>query len=200
MTKSKLKTRIKNFVKNELSDYGFSLVVPMTAERTVDGMIQGINFQSGTSYLTGKYTMNIYWRFKYFEKDYISLDGTRRIGELIDGKDLWLTFEGELLEEDFQKAKELVLKGAIPYLEEYASLRKLLESVENGNISKSNAFGVDVGWQCFNAGFSYAAIGQAREALQELIELVEFHSDRPVDWVQERKAVAQNKINELKGK
>lgn len=200
MSKSKLKTRIKRFVKSELCDYGFSLVKPTTIERSVDGMIQGINFQSGTSYLTGKYTMNIYWRFNYHERDYIAFDGCQRIGQLTEGKDLWLTFEGELFEDDFLKAKGLILEKAIPYLDENSSLSKLLDGIEIGRITKSDAFGPDVGWQYFNAGFSFAAVGRKNEALRELEELVASHSQSPLSFVQDRKKLAQNQMIELTAK
>ena len=58
MSDAKLKTRIKNLVKNSLSEIGFGLIKPRIIEREVDGLIQGVEFQPGTGHLSGKYTFN----------------------------------------------------------------------------------------------------------------------------------------------
>lgn len=197
MTKSKLKTRIKNFTKNDLSQHGFSLNTPTTIERKVPGFIQGISFQLGTSYLKGKYTLNIYHRFEYHKRDYIAFDGSIRIGQLMGEGDKWFTFEGEQLESELLLVKNEIYNVVLPYHDKFSSLEKLIHSYENNEISKRRAFGEDVGWQSFNAGFSYAALGRKKEAILELNDVIHNHSSKPVEFIQQRKIYAEKKLNDV---
>lgn len=197
MSDAKLKTRIKNLVKDTLFEYGFSLVKPRLIERQVDGLIQGVDFQPGSGHLSGKYTLNVYWRFDYIEKDHISFDANRRIGDLANTNDLWLSREAENLESDFEKVKSYFYETILPYFEKYSSIQRLVEAYDRGEISKQHAFGTDLGWQCFNSGFSYAAINNKNLAIIELREVINKHSSNPYDWVQKRKKIAHNKLTEL---
>ena len=112
-------------------------------------------------------------------------------------KDTWFSRENEQLDIDFEKVRNIFRDIIIPFFEKYSSLGKLVDNYSSGSISKQNAFGLDVGWQCFNAGFSYAALNKNDEAMRELKELIREHSEEEYDWVQERKNYAQKKLSEL---
>ena len=198
MSIAKLKTRIKNLVKKSLFVLGFKLIKPRILEREIGGLKQGVEFQPGTGHLDGQYTLNVYWRFNYIPKDYISFDANRRIGELMSKKDTWFSHGEDKLETDFAEVTRIFDEIIIPYFEEYSSLEKLVDNYSTGKISKQHAFGLDHGWQCFNAGFTYAALNNKDKAIKELNELINKHSIEDYDWVKERKILAQQKLSELK--
>ncbi len=198
MSDARLKTKIRNLVKNSLGESGFKLLKPRIVERDVDGMKQGVEFQPGTGHLRGRYTLNVYWRFNYLPKDHLAFDSSRRIGELTADRDTWFSRESDGLDADFDRVVGLFETVIIPYLDRYSSLEMLIDAYLNGAITKAQAFGHDPGWQCFNAGFSLAALNKTTRAVAELKELIERHSSDDRDWVLERKIRARDMLAQLR--
>jgi tetratricopeptide (TPR) repeat protein len=196
MSNAKLKTQIKRLVKEQLSQEGFSLSRLRIPERTTAELRQGIEFQPGTGHLSGQYTLNVYWSFRFFENDG-AMDGCRRIGDLLGCGDTWFSREDDKLDSEFVKVTQLIMDHAVPYLNAHNTIQKIIAAHENEDLSTAEAFGEDVGWQQFNLGFCYDHLGQNEEALAHLSRVIEEHSDEDYEWVQERKQMALNRVTRI---
>ncbi len=185
---------IKALIKSKLAILGFGAIGSSTVERDIDGLLQGLNFQSGNGWLASKFTVNVYWRFE--KKENMTFDGGKRIGFLCNGSDMWFSKDAENIESEFHALEHAIDKYVIPYLEQYNSLEKLISSYNDGTLSRAEAFGADPGWQLYNLGLAYLNIGEYTDALREFTELTKFPT-RNIEYEVNRKKKAQAYIKKI---
>ena len=197
MSDARLKTKIRNLVRENLASLGFILARPRMPQRQCPGLRQSLEFQPGTGHLAGSYTINVCWSFLIAPRDWEALDGYRRIGELAGQGDTWYSREPNRFEEDFARATTLVLNVAVPYLERYSNVNAIVTAYEEGTLSRSHAFGPDRGWQSFNLGYCYSYLGRTAPAISNLRAVIEEHSSEPYDFIQVRTHLAKEEILSL---
>jgi hypothetical protein len=163
MSDKDLKIKIQAFFKASLEAKDFVLKHARQPERMLSGLRQGIETQIGTGHLDGQYTLNVYWSFMTVLDEGVSMDVCKRIDKLSDQRKSWfkrLTVQfarqqrwfsrknGDI-ESDFSKVQELILHAAIPFLDRYDTIEKILKAHANKEINAVDAFGEDVAGSTF---------------------------------------------------
>jgi hypothetical protein len=190
LSDAKLKAKIKKLFKEYLEPIGFTLNRARIPERKLIGMRQGIEFQPGTGYLNGKYILNVYWSYTHNLDQGYEFSASKRFGRCLTSQDNWFSHEEADLETEFELAEELVVKTIIPYLENYNTISKIIEFNTNGEITDTEAFGLDAGWRHYNQGFCHFMVNDKDKATYHFNEVISKHSDHPYEWVQKRKLSA----------
>jgi hypothetical protein len=193
---SHLKTRVKRLAR-EFAASNFTLKLGRILERDSPGLRQGLEFQPGTRRLADRFTVNVFWTFTIADPDASGFAGARRIGDFVAGTDMWFSSEPAQIDSDFAKVRDLLERYALPYLDEFSSVKAIVSGYERGHISCRDAFGADRGWQRFNLGFCYSFLGRSAPAITNLRAVVEEYSAEPWEWVQSRKARAEAEIARL---
>ena len=197
MSASQLKSLVKRIFTSPLQPHGFILATPRVCEREGAGLWQGIEFQSGRSYLAGRYTLNIYWRFnRALCRDGI-YDACLRIGELYGETDDWFSLEPDGCEQHAQAVERLITVWALPYLSKYDNVAKILADSESGALNELRAFGPDEGWRLFNKGFCYAFVGDKQKARSYYQEVVDRDSKENLSWIVLRRSEALRELAKL---
>jgi hypothetical protein len=203
MSEANLAPLIERLHANHLEAKGFALYPEQQIlERRFDGLRQGIAFQTGFSSLEGKYTLNVYWSFldpldKGIEEDGTSMSAAIRIRTLAGRKDCWFAHEGRWVKWQFRTATKLIIRYALPYLDRYDSIANIVQGCSAGGLAENEAFGEDAGWRHYHQGFCYSMLGDVPTAIQHFSTVVESHSERPLEWVQQRKESAIEQLQLL---
>jgi len=196
MSDSKLKTHIKRFYRNQMEPKGYVLKKARLPERFLDGLRQGIEFQPGSGHLAGQFTLNIFWSFTHPLDDGSSMSGAWRIGQILGQGDTWYPCEGDVLNAGFSAVSTALVNSALPFLDAYSTIQKIVEDTNSGKLDSGKAFGLDPGWNSFNQGYCHRFLGNRQEAIKHFQDVVEKHSDRPYDWVAQRRGAS---LAELQG-
>jgi hypothetical protein len=197
MSDSKLKSRIRKFFHDELEPKGFVLKKPRIPERFLAGLRQGIEFQPGSGHLDRRFTLNIFWSFQHALDEGIAMHGTCRIGHITGNSDTWFSREDDKLGSEFEDAKSALVRVALPYLDKYSSIDRIVSGAASGEISLQQAFGGDAGWRHFNQGYCYAFLGKRKDAIDHYTQVIANHSDRPYAWVRKRREQAIYELGQL---
>jgi hypothetical protein len=112
------------------------------------------------------------------------MDYCQRIGHFDCGRDEWFEIADE---QSWTKVGNLIVNYVEPFLLKHDTIEKIIASFENGSVPPETLFGVDKGWRAFNIGYCYLWIGRKDSAIEFLREVVDKYSQRPFDWVQNRK-------------
>lgn len=200
MSDAKLKTKIKKLFREQLEPIGFTLNRARIPERKLIGIRQGIEFQPGTGHLNGKYILNVYWSYTHDLDEGFEFSALKRFGRHSTSQDNWFSREEADLEAEFEIVEALIVKTIIPYLENYNTISKIIESNGNGKLSDTEAFGLDVGWRHYNQGFCHLMVNDKDNAIFHFNEVISKHSNYPYEWVRKRKSSTIEMITRIQTK
>ena len=195
MSDANLKKWIRQFLRDELNAHGFELSKPRLIQRYLDGLRQGMEFQPGTGHLAGKYTINVFWSYAISPiNSTVAMHAVRRIGEFAGEVNTW--YDREDLSQ-FELVKDLILTDALPYLDRFSSIRRILQAIEDGVIARESAFPTDPGWRDFYLGYCYLHVGNVAQARTCLERVVHGQSTATHEWVLERRNVASATLSDI---
>ncbi|UOB60543.1 hypothetical protein MRS60_31790 [Burkholderia pyrrocinia] len=195
MTDATLKKWIRHFVREELTSHGFELSKPRLIQRHVEGLRQGMEFQPGSGYLAGKYTINVFWSYTVSPiNDKVSMHAVRRIGDFTDEGNAWYDRNDQ---SQFEKVRNLISTDVLPYLNEFSSIQRILQAVHDGVIASELAFPIDPGWRDFYLGYCHLHVGNVARARACLERVVRIHSIATHGWVLERRNVASSTLLDI---
>jgi len=171
---SKLRRRFAQFCSKELAPHGFERR-GFLAHRDLTDLRQAISLQLDKRG-PERYTVNIYWHLLVTphesNNDWLSMDGSWRIGTLAGGRDRWFTaFVSATFEREFAEAARLILEYGVPHLQRFESVQDIVTAVDEGVLTRAKAFGPAAGWQRSKLAYCAAYLGDYDRALDELREL-----------------------------
>jgi hypothetical protein len=159
---------------------GFDRQGPFLFERSLEQLIQGIEFEKGSSSKNNQFTANAFWRFDHNPLNYdFAMAYRERIGRFMTGYDEWFTFDPpETLDNTFLRLPKVLSETVLPFLDKHNSISAIVHEYETGGISASVAFGSDIGWRNFNLGFCYLSLGEKAKAAEHLKVVAELDVDK----------------------
>jgi hypothetical protein len=174
--RSKLLKRFGAFCRTDLAPLGFQRK-GFHARRDLEDLRQGVSVQLDRRGAE-RYTINVFWHLLVTPhrdpSDWMSMDGSWRIGPLAGEQDRWFTtFQAATFESQFAEAAQLVVEYALPLLKRYDSVRAIVAGVDAGELTRIKAFGPDKGWQRSKLAYCVAYLGDYERAQRELTELFE---------------------------
>jgi tetratricopeptide (TPR) repeat protein len=197
MKNTKLASKIKRTFKTLLEPIGFTPSGSRIYVRNLNGLRQGVEFQPGRGHLDGQFTVNVFWSYTHQLDDKVSMDATKRIGQIAGLGDKWFSSADGELDASFSAIENLIMVYALPYLARYDEIHKILDAYQLGAISEHEAFGDDAGWRNFNLGYCFYTIGNYGEAMRHYQLVISNHSNDPYDWVKDRAHAANEQIQRI---
>lgn len=197
MSDKALKAKIKELFIDELAPRGFMLKKKRMPERILPELCQGLEFQPGNGWLDRKYTVNVFWNFTIFPFSLNRFDAERRIGELTGQGDTWFSREEGELERDFKEVRSAIINQALPYLEKYNTIDKIITANEAGELRDDDAFGLFPCQREFIQGCCYNYLGRHTKAVKCFREVIDNYSSETCEWVKERKKLAEMEISRI---
>ncbi len=172
--RAKLLRRFGAFYKTDLQPLGF-VRKGFNARRDLEDLRQGVSLQLDKRG-ADRYTFNISHHLLVTPharaEDWMSMDGSWRLGTLAYGRDHWFTaFQSETFEEQFAEAVQMIVEHGLPLLHRYDSVASIVAAVDDGTLSRIKAFGPDRYHQNWNLAYCAAYLGDHGRALAELREL-----------------------------
>jgi len=126
-----------------LADDGFEPLGPLLFAKTLEGLVQLIEFELGAGKMAGLYNVCAGWRIALYDQPADLFHVRKHLGMIDNGADRWFGRGGP---DEFADVERMIADSALPFLVRHDSIKKLLRLHDRAGYKHMGMFGEGDPW------------------------------------------------------